>query len=85
MLYWFQVQQNDSVIHTYVSILSQVLFLFRVLQNTEQLLFEVGKTLRKTGFRGKGRNNTGNSVSGILYLNCLLALPVEMSSAQLDL
>ena len=52
---------------------------------TEQLLFEVGKPLRKMGFGGKGRNSTGNSVSGILYLNCPLALPAEMSSAQLDL
>ena len=47
------VQQNDSVIHKHVSILFQVLFLFRVLQKTEQLLFEVGKPLRKTGFAGE--------------------------------
>ena len=30
------VQQNDSVIHTHVSILFQILFPFRLLQNTEQ-------------------------------------------------
>ena len=44
------VQQSDSVTH--VSILFQVLFLFRVLQNIEQLLFEVGKPLTKTRFGG---------------------------------
>ena len=38
------VQQSDSVIHIHVSILFQVLFPFRLLQNTEQssLCYTVG-------------------------------------------
>ena len=30
------VQQNDSVIHIHISVLFQILFPFRLLQNTEQ-------------------------------------------------
>ena len=38
------VQQSDSVIHIHISILFQILFLFRLLHNTEQsfLCYTVG-------------------------------------------
>ena len=41
------VQQSDSVIHIHVSIVFQILFLFRLLQNTEQssLCYTVGPCL----------------------------------------